>query len=41
MLRSTAQIRFSELYMDPSTRRNEFFKKVKNFDQLGSLWKKK
>ncbi|XOD67411.1 MAG: hypothetical protein ACMUEL_05505 [Flavobacteriales bacterium Tduv] len=29
MLRSTEQISFSELYMERSTRRSEFFKKLK------------
>ncbi|XOD66860.1 MAG: hypothetical protein ACMUEL_02180 [Flavobacteriales bacterium Tduv] len=28
MLRSTAQIRFSDLYIDRSTRRSEFFKRL-------------
>ncbi|XOD66888.1 MAG: hypothetical protein ACMUEL_02335 [Flavobacteriales bacterium Tduv] len=35
MLRSTAQIIFSELYMKRSTRRSEFFQKVKHLDPLG------
>ncbi|XOD67186.1 MAG: hypothetical protein ACMUEL_04170 [Flavobacteriales bacterium Tduv] len=30
MLRNTAQISFNELYMERSTRRSEFFKKVKH-----------
>ncbi|XOD67230.1 MAG: integrase zinc binding domain-containing protein [Flavobacteriales bacterium Tduv] len=29
MLRSTVQISFSELYMERSTRRSEFFKRLK------------
>ncbi|XOD68078.1 MAG: hypothetical protein ACMUEL_09485 [Flavobacteriales bacterium Tduv] len=29
MLRSAAQISFSELYIDSSTRRSDFFKKLK------------
>ncbi|XOD66918.1 MAG: hypothetical protein ACMUEL_02530 [Flavobacteriales bacterium Tduv] len=40
MLRSTAQISFSQLYMDCSSRRSEFFK-VKHFSPLGSGWKNK
>ncbi|XOD67382.1 MAG: hypothetical protein ACMUEL_05325 [Flavobacteriales bacterium Tduv] len=40
MLRSTAQIRISELYMERSTRRGEFLKD-KQLDPLGSGWGKK
>ncbi|XOD67309.1 MAG: hypothetical protein ACMUEL_04915 [Flavobacteriales bacterium Tduv] len=28
ILRRTSKIRFSELYMEPSTKRSEFFKKL-------------
>ncbi|XOD67784.1 MAG: hypothetical protein ACMUEL_07745 [Flavobacteriales bacterium Tduv] len=35
MLRRTAQISFSELYIEPSTRRSEFFKIIKHLDPLG------
>ncbi|XOD66912.1 MAG: hypothetical protein ACMUEL_02490 [Flavobacteriales bacterium Tduv] len=34
MLRSPVQISFSELYMERSTRRSDFFQKVKNLDPL-------
>ncbi|XOD67943.1 MAG: hypothetical protein ACMUEL_08670 [Flavobacteriales bacterium Tduv] len=35
ILRSTAQISFSQLCMERSTRRSEFFKKLKNSNLLG------
>ncbi|XOD66648.1 MAG: hypothetical protein ACMUEL_00940 [Flavobacteriales bacterium Tduv] len=41
MLRSTAQIRFNELYMERSTRKSEFFKRLNTSDSLGSEFKKK
>ncbi|XOD67274.1 MAG: hypothetical protein ACMUEL_04720 [Flavobacteriales bacterium Tduv] len=34
MLSSTAQISFSELYMERSTRRSDFFKRLKTSDPL-------
>ncbi|XOD66914.1 MAG: hypothetical protein ACMUEL_02500 [Flavobacteriales bacterium Tduv] len=40
MLRSIVQIKFSELYMGRSTRRSEFFKRVKHLDPLGRDGKK-
>ncbi|XOD67109.1 MAG: hypothetical protein ACMUEL_03650 [Flavobacteriales bacterium Tduv] len=41
MLRNTAQLSFSELYMGPFTRRELFFQKLKNLDPLGKDGEKK
>ncbi|XOD66719.1 MAG: hypothetical protein ACMUEL_01345 [Flavobacteriales bacterium Tduv] len=41
MTRSTAQIRFTELYMERSTRRNEFFKRLKTLTHWQGMEKKK
>ncbi|XOD67695.1 MAG: hypothetical protein ACMUEL_07180 [Flavobacteriales bacterium Tduv] len=35
MLRSTAQISFSEIYMECSTRRSDFFKRLNTLIPLG------
>ncbi|XOD67701.1 MAG: hypothetical protein ACMUEL_07210 [Flavobacteriales bacterium Tduv] len=35
MFRSTAEVSFSELYMERSTKRNDFFKMLKTGDPLG------
>ncbi|XOD67435.1 MAG: hypothetical protein ACMUEL_05655 [Flavobacteriales bacterium Tduv] len=35
MLRIIEQISFSELYMERSTKRSEFFQKIKHLDSLG------
>ncbi|XOD67471.1 MAG: hypothetical protein ACMUEL_05875 [Flavobacteriales bacterium Tduv] len=40
MLRSTAQISFSELYIERSSRRSEFFKRLKIFIQWEGMEKK-
>ncbi|XOD67609.1 MAG: hypothetical protein ACMUEL_06695 [Flavobacteriales bacterium Tduv] len=40
ILRNTAQISFSELYMERSSRRSEFFKSLKTLIHLEG-WKKK
>ncbi|XOD66892.1 MAG: hypothetical protein ACMUEL_02355 [Flavobacteriales bacterium Tduv] len=40
MLRSTVKLRFSQLYMECSTRRSEFFQKVNHLDSLGRNGKK-
>ncbi|XOD66663.1 MAG: hypothetical protein ACMUEL_01040 [Flavobacteriales bacterium Tduv] len=41
ILRSTAQLNFSELYMDPSTRSRKFFKRLKILNPTGKGWRKK
>ncbi|XOD66792.1 MAG: hypothetical protein ACMUEL_01785 [Flavobacteriales bacterium Tduv] len=39
MLRSTAQISFIELYMERSTRRSKFFKRLKTLSQREEMEK--
>ncbi|XOD68017.1 MAG: hypothetical protein ACMUEL_09125 [Flavobacteriales bacterium Tduv] len=41
MLRSTAQIIFSELYRERSTRRSQFFKRLNTLILNGKRWRKK
>ncbi|XOD66774.1 MAG: hypothetical protein ACMUEL_01680 [Flavobacteriales bacterium Tduv] len=40
MLRKTSQISFSELYMERSTRRNDFFKRLNTLPQWEGMEKK-
>ncbi|XOD66697.1 MAG: hypothetical protein ACMUEL_01225 [Flavobacteriales bacterium Tduv] len=41
MFRSTVQISFSELYMECSIRRSQFFKGLNTSDPVESRWRKK